>query len=125
MQINPSSPTPSSSSETGRVSNDSATNAVHRGVDSAGAALHSGIDKVAEPAREAVERFSTAAHGTVDKIANSASNTADRFSDQTRRLTEAPSRALACSKSWVQDKPVEAVAAALALGFIVGRLTSR
>lgn len=100
-------------------------NAVHRGVDSAGAALHSGIDKVADPARQVVDRLSTAAHGTVDKLASSATHTADRFSDQTRRVTEAPARALACSKSWVQDRPLEAVGAALALGFIVGRLTGR
>ena len=100
-------------------------NAVHRGVDSAGAALHSGIDKVAEPTRQALDSLSSAAHSTVDKIASSASQTADRFSDQTRRVSEAPARALACSKSWVQERPLEAVGAALALGFIVGRLTGR
>ena len=105
-------------------SND-ATSAVHRGVDSAGAALHSGIDKLADPARQAVERLSTAAHGTVDRLASSATETADHFSDQTRRVTEAPERALACSKSWIQDRPLEAVGAALALGFLVGRLTGR
>ena len=99
--------------------------AIHRGVDSAGAALHSGIDKVTDPARQAVDRLATAAHGTVDKLASSATDTADRFSDQTRRVTEAPSKALACSKSWVQEKPLEAVGAALALGFILGRLTGR
>ena len=113
------------SNNTGSASSDNAVNAVHRGLNSAGAALHSGIDKVSEPAREAVDRFSTAAHGTVDKIASTAIHTADRFSDQTRRVTEAPSRALAYSKSWVQDKPMEAVAAALAFGFIMGRLTGR
>lgn len=105
-------------------SNDS-TSAVHRGVDSAGAALHSGIDKVADPARQVVERLSTVAHGTVDKLASSATDTANHFSDQTRRLTEAPAQALACSKSWVQDRPLEAVGAALVLGFLVGRLTGR
>ena len=100
-------------------------NAVHRGVDSAGAALHSGIDKVADPLRQTVDSLSSAAHSTVDKFASTASQTADRFSDQTRRVSEAPARALACSKSWVQERPLEAVGAALAVGFIVGRLTSR
>ena len=107
------------------VSNGAAASAVQRGVDSAGAALHSGIDKVADPARQAVDRMSTAAHGTIDKLADSATHTADRFSDQTRRVTEAPGRALACSKSWVQDRPLEAVGAALAVGFLLGRLTGR
>lgn len=99
--------------------------AIHRGLDSAGAALHSTIDKVADPARSTVDRMSTAAHETVDKLASNAFHAVDRFSDQTRRVTEAPARALGYSKSWVQDRPLEAVGAALAIGFILGRLTSR
>ena len=102
-----------------------ATDAIRRGVDTAGAALHSGIDKVANPARSAVDAVSTAAHESVDKMASTANNTADRFSTQTRRVTEAPARALESSKTWVQGKPIEAVGIALAFGFIVGRLTSR
>jgi ElaB/YqjD/DUF883 family membrane-anchored ribosome-binding protein len=94
-------------------------------VESAGASLHTTIDKAARPLHSTVDRVSTAAHETVDKLANSASQVADRFSDQTRRVTEAPSRAVEFSKSWVQERPLEAVGAALALGFILGRLTSR
>ena len=100
-------------------------NAVKRGVDSAGAAVHSTIDKIADPARNTVDRASSAAHETVDKLASGASHVADRFSEQTRWAAEAPSRAVDCSKSWIQDRPFEAVGAALALGFIIGRLTAR
>jgi ElaB/YqjD/DUF883 family membrane-anchored ribosome-binding protein len=100
-------------------------NPIQRGVESAGAALHSGIDKVADPARSAVERASSAAHQGVDKLAGTASNVADRFADQTRRISEAPAHALETSKSWVQERPLEAVGAALAIGFILGRLTAR
>lgn len=99
--------------------------AVQRSVDSAGAALHSTIDKVADPARNTVERVSTAAHATVDKLAGGAAHAAERLSEQTRRVAEAPARALDCSKSWVENRPLEAVAAALAIGFILGRLTAR
>jgi ElaB/YqjD/DUF883 family membrane-anchored ribosome-binding protein len=98
---------------------------VQRGVESAGAALHSTIDKVAEPARGTVDRMSSAAHETVDKLASNAAQVADRFSEQTRRVTEAPAQALDYSKSWIQDKPLEAVGVALAVGFILGRLTAR
>ncbi len=100
-------------------------NPLQRGVESAGAALHTGIDKVAEPARHAVERASSAAHQGVDKLAGGASHVADRFADQTRLVSEAPGRALEASRSWVQERPLEAVGAALALGFILGRLTAR
>ncbi len=102
-----------------------AVGTVQRRVDSAGAALHNGIEKVAEPARSAVDRLSTSAHETVDKLAIGANNTADRVASQTRRFTEAPTRALETSKSWVQERPLEAVAAALAFGFVFGRLTAR
>ncbi len=102
-----------------------AASSVHRGVDAAGAALHSGINRVADPVRQTVDSLSSAAHSTVDKFASSASQTADRFSDQTRRVSEAPARVLARSKSWVQARPLEAVGAALALGFIAGWLTRR
>lgn len=113
---------------TSKPGNDMAGNpagAVQRGVDSAGSALHSGIDKVADPARNTVDRVSTAAHETVDKLASEASSLSSRISDQARCMSDAPRQALDCSKSWVQDKPLEAVGLALALGFIVGRLSAR
>ena len=93
--------------------------------ESAGASLHTSIDKAARPLHSTVDRVSTAAHTTVDKLTSSASHVVDRFADQTRRITEAPSHALEFSKSWVQERPLEAVGAALAVGFILGRLTSR
>ena len=103
----------------------SSTNPVQRGVDSAGAMLHSGIDKVADPARSAVDSFSASAHNSVNKLASNAQHTASRFSDQTRRMTEAPKKAIAYSKSRVQDQPFAAVGVALALGYIIGRMSSR
>ena len=111
--------------QSGESSNESSASTMQRGVDSAGAALHSSIDKVVDPARQAVDRLSSSAHDTVDKLASNASQTADRLSDRARRLTEAPAKVMESTKSWIQDKPLEAVGAALALGFIVGRLTAR
>ncbi|MFZ2294257.1 MAG: hypothetical protein WAW46_04395 [Polaromonas sp.] len=105
--------------------NSPSDSSVRRGVDSAGAALHSTIDKVADPARSTVERVSAAAHETVDKLASGATHAADRFSGQAHWVSEAPGRALECSKSWVQEKPLEAVGLALAIGFVLGRLTAR
>lgn len=94
-------------------------------MNAAGSALHSGIDKAADPARQAVDRLSSAAHKTVDRLADGAANVAERFSDQTRRVTEAPKEALEFSRSWVQEKPLEAIGIALAVGFVIGRLTAR
>jgi ElaB/YqjD/DUF883 family membrane-anchored ribosome-binding protein len=102
-----------------------AVDTIQRQVETAGAALHNGIDKVAEPARSAVDRLSSTAHQTVDKLASSANTTVDRIADTTRRFTDVPVQALDTSKSWVQGRPLEAVAAALAVGFVLGRLTAR
>ena len=101
------------------------TNAVTRGVESAGAALIQGIDKLAEPVRSTVESMSASAHQTVDSLAGSAGHVADRFADETRKISEAPGKALDYSKTCIQDRPLEAVGIALALGFIFGRLTAR
>ena len=104
---------------------DTPANAVTRGVESASGAMHNGIDKVATPVRHAIDTVSSTAHDTVNRIAGSATSTAERFSEQARRVTEAPGKALEGTKSWIQGKPLEAVGAALAIGYILGRLTSR
>ena len=103
----------------------STDNAVTRKVDSAGAALHQGIDKVAEPVRSTVESLSASAHQTVSSLAGSASHVAERFADETRKISEAPGKALQYSRSTVQNRPLEAVGIALVFGFILGRLTAR
>lgn len=104
------------------ISND---NPVLRGVETTGTALHTGIDKVADPARNAIDKVSSVAHEKVDRLTDSAMGVADRFADQTRRVQQAPARAVDYSKSYVQERPLQAVGAALALGFIIGRLTAR
>ena len=100
-------------------------NAIQRGVESAGAALHQGIDKLVEPARSTVESLSATAHQTVDSLAGSAGHVVDRFAGETRKIAEAPGKALDYSKNTIQSRPLEAVGIALALGFILGRLTAR
>lgn len=97
---------------------------VKRTVDSAGAVLHSSIDKMGDLAPKTVNRVTTAAHDTVNRLASGATHVADRVSEQANRVTEASDRAVESSKSWIQDKPLEAVGMALALGFIIGRLTA-
>ena len=100
-------------------------NAVQRGVESASAAMHDGIDRLANPVRSSVEDLSATAHQKVNALAGGAGHVADRFADETRKIAEAPRKALDYSKTRVQDRPLEAVGIALAVGFIIGRLTAR
>ena len=100
------------------------TDKVKRTVESAGAALHNSIDKMVDPAMNTVDRVTTVAHDTVNRLASGATHVADRVSEQASRVTDASGRAVESSKSWIQDKPLEAVGMALALGFIICRLTA-
>lgn len=108
-----------------RPTTTSPPDAVKRTVETAGAALHGSIDRVTDPARSSVDRLSSTAHETVDRLASGASHLADQVSDRTRRVTEAPRQALDYSRTWVKDKPFEAVGAALAVGFVAGWLSRR
>jgi ElaB/YqjD/DUF883 family membrane-anchored ribosome-binding protein len=83
------------------------------------------IDKGTDTAHATVSRVSSVAHATVDKLADSATRVAEKLSEKTQGMKDAPTQALEFSKSWVQEKPLEAVGAALAIGFLLGRLTGR
>jgi ElaB/YqjD/DUF883 family membrane-anchored ribosome-binding protein len=98
--------------------------ALKRGVESAGSALHSSIDKMVDPALDAVGLVTGVAHDAVNRLSSGATHVADRVSENATRLSDASGRAVESSKSWIQDKPLEAVGMALALGFIIGRLTA-
>ena len=98
--------------------------ALKRGVESAGSALHSSIDKMVDPAIDTDARVTSVAHEAVNRLSSGATHMADRVSEQATRASEASGRAVESSKSWIQDKPLEAVGMALALGFIIGRLTA-
>ena len=100
-------------------------NAVQRGVESAGAALHQGIDMLAGPVRSTVDIFSSSAHQRVASLAGSASHAAERVADEARKITDAPAKALRYSRVSVQNNPLQAVGMALAVGFVLGRLTAR
>jgi len=84
--------------------------------------LRSKIDGAAESTQDAVDYLSSTVHKTVDKLADGAARAMDKLSSQHQWIKEAPPRALASSKSWIQDKPLETVGIALAVGYAVGRL---
>lgn len=99
-------------------------NALQRSVESAGSTLHSAIDKMVDPALEAVGHVGNAAHDAVNRLSSGATQVTERISENVNRVYHAPGHAVDCSRSWIQDKPLEAVGMALALGFIIGRLTA-
>lgn len=83
----------------------------------------SGTSGASEQAQHAVDRASSTAHQTVDRVASSAGRWAERFDEQARKLTHAPLRAWETSRSSVQGHPMQAIAASLVMGFLLGRLS--
>lgn len=90
---------------------------------SSGMSGMSGGTGTSEQARHAVERASATAHQTVDRLANRASRLASSLDEKARKLTDAPLRAWETSRTQVQDHPMQAIAASLVIGFLLGRLT--
>lgn len=103
--------------------NDSGT--LQRGVKQVGESLHSTIDRVAEPALGAVERVSNTAHETVNRVANKVTAAAERLDSRLERARGTPNHLVDCTRDYVASRPLKAVAAALALGWLLGRLGAR
>ena len=73
-------------------------------------------------ARRAVDRVAATAHETVDRLGGRASRLAAKVDEKTQRLVQAPQQAWAFSKDAVSSHPVQAVAASVAAGFVLGWL---
>lgn len=76
-----------------------------------------------EAVRHAVDRASASAHETVDRLASTASRFAERIDERAHRMTDAPMRLWHNSRTSLQDHPMQAIAASLVIGFLIGRLT--
>ena len=92
------------------------------GMGPAGADSPGKINGAGEHAQEVLGRLSGTAHKTVDKLADGAARAVDKLSGHRQWIGDVPPRALASSKSWIQNKPLETVGIALAVGYAVGRL---
>ena len=99
-------------------------------VDHAAANMHGAVNKAAASANEAVgtvkpaiARVAQYAHQTVDKVADVAAPTAAWLSAQGESLATAKRNAVSDAKVYVSANPWQSLGAALAAGFLIGRLT--
>jgi hypothetical protein len=97
-------------------------NAVNAKIDSAAAAAHQAADNVADKAAVQVDKLSESAHGAVNNaasatktVAAAASNLADQAKELQAQLTSAASTS-------IRANPIIAVAGALAVGYLLGRI---
>lgn len=90
-----------------------------RSVDQMGASLHQTIDRAVDPAHTAVDKAASTAHKAVDKLATGASTLEER----TRGLRDLPHRGLDATVEYVQTKPLQAIGIAVAVGFLLGKIS--
>jgi ElaB/YqjD/DUF883 family membrane-anchored ribosome-binding protein len=83
---------------------------------------HQAIDRAAEKVVPGVDRMRTGAHNTIDKVADSATSGVDWAAENTRALANRGAEWTEQCSEYVREKPLVAVAGALALGYLVGRM---
>ena len=96
----------------------SASNAVTGAADRA----HQAIDRAAEKAAPALDRARTGVHNTVDKVADTAATSVEWAAQNTKVLAQKGNELSEVACAYVRERPLVAVAGALAFGYLVGRL---
>jgi ElaB/YqjD/DUF883 family membrane-anchored ribosome-binding protein len=84
---------------------------------------HQAVDKAAERAAPAIERASSVAHRTIDKVADAAAPAAQWAAESGRQIAAKSSELTEASSSLVRAQPLASIACALAIGYLIGRLT--
>jgi ElaB/YqjD/DUF883 family membrane-anchored ribosome-binding protein len=83
---------------------------------------HQTVDRMADKATPALERARTNVHDTIDKVADSAACGVDWAAENTKVIAQKSSELTEVASSYVRERPLVAVAGALALGYLLGRL---
>ena len=82
-----------------------------------------GAGSLSEGATATVDKVASGAHQAVDRIAAAANSAASQFGVKGEELLAAKEKLLDSARDYVREKPVTALAIALAAGFILSRLT--
>jgi ElaB/YqjD/DUF883 family membrane-anchored ribosome-binding protein len=84
---------------------------------------HQAVDKAAERAAPAIERASSAAHRTIDKVADATAPAATWATESGRQIAAKSSELTDAGSSLVRAQPLLSLVGALAIGYLVGRVT--
>ena len=96
-----------------------------RPLDNAADQAHRAVDRAREKAAPMLKRAASAAHRTIDSVAQKSAPAAQWMTDNGNQLaTKSTQLADACSNQ-VRARPFVSVAAALAVGYLVGKLLQR
>lgn len=79
-------------------------------------------DKVADKAVPVLEKARSGAHVTIDKVADGAASGAEWATENGRAIASKTGEVTNVCADYVRARPLVAVAGALALGYLVGRM---
>jgi hypothetical protein len=91
-------------------------------LDAATQSAHQTVDKVADKASAQVDRLTGSAHRAVDGAADAANNAAAWVSTLPDQAKEAQSKFTESACASIRARPLSAVAGALAVGYLLGRI---
>lgn len=97
-------------------------NAVNAKIDSAAAAAHQAADNVADKAAVQVDKLSDSAHGAVNSAASATKTVTSAASNLAGQAKELHAQLTDSAATSIRANPIIAVAGALAVGYLVGRI---
>lgn len=84
---------------------------------------HETAERAGARAHETTDRLSSRAHETVDQVASVAHRAADRLSSNSEQWLAAKDEMVHGLRDYVRERPIAALAAAVAVGFVLSRLS--
>jgi ElaB/YqjD/DUF883 family membrane-anchored ribosome-binding protein len=82
-------------------------------------------DRIAGKATDAITSVKTSIHDTVDSVADSATTATRWTSDKIDAVKRAPIDSIAAGAEYIKARPYAAVAIAVAIGYVLGRVGRR
>jgi ElaB/YqjD/DUF883 family membrane-anchored ribosome-binding protein len=83
---------------------------------------HQAVERAADKAAPALERARTTVHNTIDKVADQAACGVDWAAENSKQLVRKSSELSEVASVYVRERPLVAIAGAVALGYLIGRL---
>ena len=97
-------------------------NSVGASVQSAASAAHKVTDRIADSAAAQVDRLSGTAHRAVNSAADAATSAAEWASTVPQQVQQVQTRLTESASASIRARPLQAVAGALAVGYLLGRI---
>jgi ElaB/YqjD/DUF883 family membrane-anchored ribosome-binding protein len=83
---------------------------------------HEAVERTAERIRPAMNRLAESAHQAIDKLADKAGPAADWAEEKTSKASDQAMRLVDQCGTMVRERPVAMLAAAAAVGYLIGRV---